>query len=105
MDGVCFDSIAEMTRYGELKMMQRAGEIRELKCQTKFDIKVNDFHICYYSADFTYLRNGSNSVVVEDSKGFKKSKKTGKMLPRVNREFGIKVKLMQAVFGLTVEIV
>lgn len=105
MDGIVFDSITEMKRYADLKLLQRAGEIRELQYQPKFDIKVREFHICYYSPDFTYIYEHSNAVVVEDVKGWKVSKKTGKMLPRVNREFGIKVKLMQAVFGLKVEVV
>ena len=105
MDGIVFDSIAEMKRFSDLKFLQRSGDIRDLQYQPKFDIKVNDMHICYYSPDATYIRVSTNQVVVEDVKGFKKSKKTGKMLPRVNREFGIKVKLMQAVFGLKVEVV
>jgi hypothetical protein len=104
MDGITFDSIAEMQRYADLKLQQRAGLIRELKHHTKFDLRVNGIHICFYSADFSYIDNVSSRAVLEDVKGFKRGKR-GKLLPRVNREFHIKQKLMKAVFGLEVEIV
>lgn len=100
-DGIVFDSIAEMKRYSDLKLLLRSGAISRLQYQPKFDLRVGDAHIAYYSPDFTYL--DTNGVpIVEDVKGWKVSKKTGKMLPRVNREFGLKVRLMKACFGLDV---
>ena len=104
-DGIVFDSIAEMERCEGLKLLQRDGIIREVRYQTHYDLVVNDLKICTYTADFTYIDAATNQVHVEDVKGFKRSKKTGKMLPRVNREFGIKKKLMKALFDIDVEVV
>jgi len=103
-DGIVFDSIPEMERWQALSAMQRRGLISKLQYQPLFNLIVNGVHICKYSPDFTYL-DERQKVVTEDVKGFKKSKKTGKMLPRVNREFHIKVKLMKALFDLDVIVV
>lgn len=71
-DGIVFASIAEMVRYNELKMLEKAGKISELKLQPKFllipKIKKGD-RATYYIADFSYTRNGA--CIVEDVKGFK----------------------------------
>lgn len=109
-DGIKFDSGAERDRYRELKLLMRVGEIRRLQCHPTFRIVVNEIEICKYKPDFVYERKAAplwaaSEQVVEDVKGWKKSKKTGRMLPRVNREFGIKRKLMSACFGLTVTLV
>lgn len=103
-DGIVFDSALECRHYHQLKALQHAGRISKLQCQPKFVIFVNGVRICSYSPDFTYL-DDKQAVRVEDVKAWTRSAKTGKMLPRVNREFGIKVKLMLAVFGITVECV
>jgi hypothetical protein len=73
--------------------------------QTKFRFELNGIHLGYFTADFTYIDVPTNAVIVEDVKGWKKSKKTGKLLPRVNREFGLKMKLMKAMFGIEVQVV
>ena len=36
VDGITFDSMAEMNRYMELKMLERAGIITDLELQPKF---------------------------------------------------------------------
>ena len=38
IDGVTFDSKKEYNRYCELKLLERAGEIAELKRQVKFTL-------------------------------------------------------------------
>jgi hypothetical protein len=104
-DGYVFDSIPEKNRYVELAILQRSGTIRKLQIHTKFKLEINDIHLAYYTADFTYIDCATNRPVVEDVKGHRKSKKTGKMLPRVNRDFGLKKRLMKALFDIDVEIV
>ena len=73
IDGIKFDSMAEGRRYKELKLMQRAGIIKELELQPKFllqeSFKKNGktYRKVEYIADFQYKENGK--VVIEDVKG------------------------------------
>lgn len=71
IDGITFDSKREAERWSELKILERAGVIQQLKRQVKFDLipAQSGERGVYYRADFTYLQNGR--LVVEDSKGFK----------------------------------
>jgi len=77
IDGIRFDSKKEAFRYVQLKMLQKAGEIKELKLQPKFllqdsfiDHNGKKHRAIYYIADFSYIdKNGG--LVVEDVKGFK----------------------------------
>lgn len=69
-NGIKFDSIRERDRYCELLLLQRSGEIRDLKLQVPFVLieKQPGERAVKYIADFTYLdRNGD--LVVEDAKG------------------------------------
>jgi hypothetical protein len=104
VDGMVFQSDTEGRRYVYLRDLQRKGEISKLQCHPTFRFIVQGIPIAKYSPDFVY-HDGAGKIVVEDAKGFKRSKKTGAMLPRVNREFGMKKKLMKACFGLEVRIV
>lgn len=79
VDGITFDSKKEYNRWYELKLLERAGEISNLKRQEKFQIiptqkdsqgKVIERPV-YYIADFTYTDNRTGELVVEDTKGFK----------------------------------
>ena len=103
IDGITFDSKHEGDVYLERKLAQRAGVISHLQCHVTFRFVVNEIFIGTMKPDFVFHEAGD--VKVWDAKGFKKSKKTGKMLPRVNREFGLKCKLLKALFGLEVECV
>lgn len=73
IDGIEFDSIAEGNRYKELKLLQRAGIIKELELQPKFllqeSFKKNGktYRKVEYIADFQYIENGK--VIIEDVKG------------------------------------
>jgi hypothetical protein len=66
-----FDSHRELKRWGELKLLERAGQIKNLKRQVEYELvpKVAGFRASYYVADFVYDEKGK--TVVEDSKGFK----------------------------------
>jgi hypothetical protein len=70
IDGYVFDSLAEARRYSELKLMEAAGEIRDLELQHKFPFVVNDIKIGFYACDFIY-HDKDGRVVVEDVKGVK----------------------------------
>jgi hypothetical protein len=76
IDGIWFQSTKEGKRWCELKLLERAGVITDLKRQVKFELtpetvrsdgKVEDKST--YTADFVYTENGKN--VIEDSKGFR----------------------------------
>lgn len=73
VDSITFDSKKEADRYCELKLLQRAGKITDLRMQVPFELqpaftvngkKVRPIH---YIADFMYQEDGV--YVVEDVKG------------------------------------
>lgn len=85
--GIQFDSKKEARRYQELKLLESAGKIEDLKTQVKFTLlpaqrepdtvgpkggkikgKVLEREVAYI-ADFVYVENGQ--MVVEDTKGMK----------------------------------
>ncbi len=74
VDGIRFDSKAEMQRWFELQLLQHAGEISDLARQPSFQL-VDPFTDAQgrrhrgvrYVADFMYSEGGR--VVVEDVKG------------------------------------
>lgn len=68
VDGFSFASQAEAKRYGELKLLQRAGEISGLTLQPRFVCVIGGVKVCTYIADFAYFEN--NRRVVVDVKGF-----------------------------------
>lgn len=76
-----FDSVKEYSRWQELKLLQRAGEIHDLQRQVPFVLiptqkdehgKVVERELKYI-ADFVYLANDGTGWrrVVEDVKGLK----------------------------------
>src|SRR5665213_1891634 len=84
-----FHSAREARRWGDLLMLERAGEISELRRQVPFPLDVNGVRATAYIADFAY-RNKAGWLVVEDSKGVE------------TEAFKIKRKLMLAVYGVQV---
>lgn len=66
-----FDSRHEYNRWCELRLLERAGKISDLKRQVRFELvpKQEGERPVYYVADFVYIRDGQK--VVEDAKGFK----------------------------------
>ncbi len=71
LDGIVFDSVAEMRRYKELKILEQIGEIKDLKLQPRFLIvpKNADERAVHYVADFQYTEE--DKEIVEDVKGAK----------------------------------
>lgn len=69
VDGHRFPSKAEARRYGELRLLEQAGAIRDLELQPRFPLVVNGARVAVYVADFRYAEVGSRRVIVEDVKG------------------------------------
>jgi hypothetical protein len=69
-DGQKFDSKWEAERFAQLKLLEAAGEIRELRPQVSFPLMVGDALIGAYVADAVYLTSEGRKVV-EDAKGCK----------------------------------
>ena len=109
IDGIEFDSRKEARRYQELKLMERAGVIQDLKMQVKYVLIPAQYETverygksgqrlkdgqkllemeCSYIADFVYTENGKE--IVEDTKGIK------------TKDYIIKRKLMLWIHGIRV---
>lgn len=96
IDGIEFDSQKEGNYYLKLKMLQKAGKIKNLKLQVEFvlleTIRVGEstYRKTKYIADFTYL-DEENKLHVVDVKGFK------------TKDYILKKKLMAWKYGINVE--
>lgn len=95
-DGEQFDSLTELSRWKELLLIQRAGEIKDLRRQVPYELiptqKINGKvteKSCKYIADFVYT-DKSGKTIVEDVKGVKTA------------EYIIKRKLMLKVHGVEI---
>jgi hypothetical protein len=93
VNGVTFDSLAEAKRYSELKLLEKAGEIADLKRQERYNLWVNGHKVCAFVSDFSYVEN--SVPVVEDLK----SQHT-RSLP----VFRLKAKLFKAIYGFDIRI-
>lgn len=83
-----YDSRREARDHQDLKLLEKAGEISDIKRQVSFDLEVNGELICRYKADFTYLEKGK--LVVRDTKGVR------------TVVYIIKRKLMKAVWNIEI---
>jgi hypothetical protein len=115
VDGIEFDSAKEARRYTELKLMERAGKISDLKLQEEYELIPAQYETverygkkgqrlkdgkrcieksCIYKADFVYMRGGQ--LVVEDVKGYRDPASAA------YAKFVIKRKLMLWRYGIRV---
>lgn len=71
VDGIKFDSKHEASRYRELRVLEQAGEITNLRLQVPFELipKSKYGMPIRYVADFVY--NENDQLIVEDAKGVK----------------------------------
>lgn len=111
-DGMVFDSVRELKRYKELKMLEKAGEIKGLRMQVKYILIPAQYETIErvgkkgqklkpkkrlverevsYIADFTYWDVKNCVDVVEDTKGFR------------TKDYIIKRKLMLHVHGIKIK--
>lgn len=72
-----FASKREAKRWSELLLLQRAGEIRDLRRQVKIAligksdiIRTPTGQVAHYVADFVYFDYRKGAEVIEDAKGF-----------------------------------
>lgn len=101
VDNITFDSMKEAGRYGQLKLLVKAGKITDLELQPKYAITVNGQKICTYVGDFRYVdvegsdlfdaARGIFKWVIEDVKGMK------------TPVYNLKKKLMKAVHGIEIQ--
>jgi hypothetical protein len=95
-----YHSKKESKRAGILKLLEKAGEIQDLKEQVVFILApayyvqgINGKPVCVlrevkYIADFVYIKNGQQ--IVEDSKGFR------------TKEYKKKKRLMKSILGIEI---
>lgn len=88
VNGIRFDSKKEARRYGQLKLLERSGNITELSLQPRFDLTINGCKCGFYKADFRYIEN--NKEVIEDVKGVKTA------------VYNLKKKLVKAIHGIEI---
>lgn len=101
-DGCVHDSRKEAVRWNELKLLEKAGKITDLKRQLKFVLIPTQYEKCgkgkrkkvverecAYVADFVYHEN--DELVVEDTKGYK------------TKDYIIKRKLMLYVYEIKIK--
>ena len=91
-DGQVFDSVKEFHRWGCLRLLERAGKIKNLQRQVKIELipKQDGERACTYIADFVYEEDGK--LVAEDVKGY------------MTEVFRLKKKLMLWVHGIRIKI-
>ena len=85
-DGIVFDSKHEADRWNELKLLEKAGEISNLRRQVKYVLIPTQYsdteftkrgkpkvieREASYVADFVYHNNMFDMEIVEDAKGFR----------------------------------
>ena len=70
VDGIMFDSKREASRYQELRLLEQAGEIANLRLQVPYILFPKNEHgrSLKYIADFVY-NDDTGALVVEDAKG------------------------------------
>ena len=101
-DGIEHASQKEANRWCELKLLERAGKIKALDRQVKFVLIPAQYEYkgkkrklvereCAYIADFVYADVETDTLVVEDTKGFK------------TKDYIIKRKLMRCVHGVAIK--
>ncbi len=106
--GMTFDSKKESKHFYELRLLEKAGKISNIKTQVKFVLipaqretirlkngtekpgKIIEREVAYY-ADFTYTDNATGELIVEDVKS---------PITRKNPTYIIKRKLLLYVHGI-----
>ncbi len=94
VDGYTFDSVAERRRYQELRALELAAQIYELRVHPCWPLVVNGEPVGEYEADFSYYRpepGGLTPLVVEDVKGVH------------TQVYRLKKRLMKALHGIEIE--
>lgn len=94
VDGIKFSSKKEAKRWGELRLLEQAGVIKQLERQVTYNLVVNGLKICAYRCDYRYFRWAEKDWVVEDVKGMRHG--------AAYDMFKLKKKLMKALLNIDV---
>lgn len=114
-DGVLHDSSLEAQRWCELKLLERAGKIKDLKRQVEYElipaqyetyerygkngqrlkdgVRLIERKVCYV-ADFVYVDVETGEDIVEDTKS---------AITKKNKDFVLKRKLMYLVHKIKIK--
>lgn len=91
IDGIKFDSEKEAKYYGTLKLLLKAGKIGLLERQVPFELNPGGSHSLKYIADFVYVTETGERVVVDvkskytsEMRLFKKEKALMKKVHNIN---------------------
>ena len=74
-DGIKFDSKLEAERYAQLKILERAGVIRDLELQPEYELipsfrkNGKTWRKTVYKSDFRYILSDGDRIIIEDVKG------------------------------------
>jgi len=110
--GIRFDSTKEARRYSELRLLEKAGQIRDLETQPQFNIDVIQLwegkdghwkwaapgpdryliHVGVFTADFRYFDVQLGQVVIEDVKSG----------PTKTTAYRLRKRLVEAIHGVTI---
>lgn len=77
VNGIKFDSQLEANHYKTLLLLERAGAIKDLRLQVKFELQPSfnkngkHYQAINYVADFVYYDISKEKTIVADSKGYK----------------------------------
>jgi hypothetical protein len=90
--GIQFDSQKEKNRYQELLLLERAGLIRSIELQPRYDLVVNGHKLGFYRGDFRYEEVATGVSILEDVKS------------PVTRTavYQLKKKLVKALYGIEI---
>lgn len=105
-DGFVYDSKTEMERYYHLKLLERAGELRDVRRQVRFELergcgsdqvaimvgKKRD-KTAVYTADFVYTDIKTGDEIIEDCKGYR------------DESSKFRIRVFESLYGVRVQIV
>jgi len=97
VDGITFDSKLEAKRYGELKLMEKAGLVQSVTPHQRFELRTGSGRIVgKYEVDFYYVRNDNGiwKQVYEDCKGVIPALSAWK-IKHFELEYGVKVDIIR----------
>jgi hypothetical protein len=97
VDGITFASKKEAAHYSMLKLLEKTGQISDLKLQPRFPCIIKGIKVCTYVADFEYdeHHHGGQHVMtrhhIEDVKGVR------------TPIYRLKKKLVEALYNVVIE--
>ena len=91
VDGVRFDSKREAQTWGMLGLLQKAGQVSDLRRQVSYPLTCNGQVVAHYIADFVYFDVKLGQEVVADAKGVR------------TQVYLLKKRMMRACHGIDIQ--